>query len=292
MRTATHLLLATCALAAAVAPTALQGARSLPRLRSGAPVCQESSAEEVREGGGPALPFLSRRPLPEQQQPVNAFQDLTSKPFFDWPMTDEYNGKLFNLYLVMMAIVGLPVAYTTFDVLPKELPQLFLSANIGTLAVAMLPFTIRLRWGWGFISGRLKKERLYYEQQERGFFARKDRESQFRDQQLRQTQVLPVLLRIDFSIAAVIAALVLSLASGEVLTVSLGEAGPATLKTLTGDAAIQFDTRLRRDNDFAAREQRRQQERRPDMPAYCDSRYYRILAGGNSQGGVGCGGQN
>ena len=23
-------------------------------------------------------------------------------------------------------------------------------------------------------------------------------------------------------------------------------------------------------------------------PGYCDSRYYKILAGGNSQGGVGC----
>ena len=25
-------------------------------------------------------------------------------------------------------------------------------------------------------------------------------------------------------------------------------------------------------------------------PLYCDSRYYKILAGGNGQGGVGCGG--
>lgn len=54
--------------------------------------------------------------------------------------------------------------------------------------------------------------------------------------------------------------------------------------------------RLRADDEFAAKEQQRALRKMQDdgsgvKPAYCDSRYYKILAGGNGQGGVGCGGQ-
>ena len=61
-----------------------------------------------------------------------------------------------------------------------------------------------------------------------------------------------------------------------------------------GDDAIRFENRLKGDNAFALREQQRAQRKAAAdgsglKPTYCDSRYYRILAGGNSQGGVGCG---
>ena len=59
-----------------------------------------------------------------------------------------------------------------------------------------------------------------------------------------------------------------------------------------------FHRRLRRDPAFAAQEQARARRKAVTpgseeglKPVYCDSRYYKILAGGNSQGGVGCGGQ-
>ena len=56
----------------------------------------------------------------------------------------------------------------------------------------------------------------------------------------------------------------------------------------------RFDNRLRGDDEFARQEQIRAQSRGDiegnAMPTYCNSRYYKILAGGNSQGGVGCGG--
>ena len=82
----------------------------------------------------------------------------------------------------------------------------------------------------------------------------------------------------------------------EVVTQIEGEAGPATLKTIYGDNARDFTNRLRGDDEFAAREQQRAQRKMQEdgtgvLPAYCDSRYYKILAGGNGQGGVGCGGQ-
>jgi len=51
--------------------------------------------------------------------------------------------------------------------------------------------------------------------------------------------------------------------------------------------------RLRGDDEFAKIQQERALRKGdPDgtgvKPGYCDSRYYKILAGGNSQGGVGC----
>ena len=62
---------------------------------------------------------------------------------------------------------------------------------------------------------------------------------------------------------------------------------------LHAHACHRYTNRLRFDNDFARREQQRAQRKMaPDgsggKPVYCDSRYYRILAGGNGQGGVGC----
>ena len=85
----------------------------------------------------------------------------------------------------------------------------------------------------------------------------------------------------------------LTVVSAEAITLIEGENGPATLKTLSGEEAIRYTNRLRGDDEFAAREQARAR-RKADAngegvkPAYCDSRYYKILAGGNGQGGVGC----
>lgn len=65
---------------------------------------------------------------------------------------------------------------------------------------------------------------------------------------------------------------------------------------LCGSRSRLVRARLRADDEFAAKEQQRALRKMQDdgsgvKPAYCDSRYYRILAGGNGQGGVGCGGQ-
>ena len=113
-----------------------------------------------------------------------------------------------------------------------------------------------------------------------------------RDRLLNQNEVSPAIGRLNSSLLALVAALFLTFFSGEALTESLGEAGPATLKTLTGDEARRFDNRLKGDDEFARREQERFQSRGDIdgniQPGYCNSRYYKILAGGNGQGGVGC----
>lgn len=265
----------------------------LPHLR--ATICLAAdpdgrSKQETREKPAFTLPFL-QPDVPADQQPVVELRTLRRQPFYDWVDDDErYKARLFNLYANLMIFLSLPISYTTFNVLPFELPQLFLAANLGTLC-AMVPFVVRLRVGYGFVSKRLKEKSSYYEANQRGLFARKAPEAVLRDRLLEQQQVAPAVKRIELSLAALFLAILLSLGVGEVVTILEGEAGPTTLKTLMGDQATQFNNRLRGDDEFAAREQKRAQRKAETgslKPTYCDSRYFKILAGGNGQGGVGC----
>jgi len=278
-------IVASSALSLRTVQPAIGGARLGVRARA-LPLMQETDTK-------PAPFSFFQQNVPEDQQPVVELQNLRQQAFYDWVDDDDYGGKLRNLWIGIMFFFSLPISYATYDQLPYELPQLFLSANLGTLAV-MLPFIVRLRVGWGFVSKRLRAKASYYEAEQRGLMARKDRETQTRDRLIEKTEVAPNLRRIDASIAATIAALFVTLASAEAVTVLEGENGPSTLKTLSGDAAIDYTNRLRGDDAFAAREQARAQRKADEngegvKPAYCDSRYYKILAGGNGQGGVGCG---
>jgi len=258
-----------------------------PRFRGGVPVLYQE-VEEEQERGFP-LPFLQKS-VPKGQQPS---QDaLRRQAFAKWPESDEYNSKMQGLYFFISLIFSLPVSFVTFDQLPQELPQLLIAANIGTLGFLVL-FVGRLRLAWAEVSSRLKAKSTYYEANQRGNLARKEREELLRDQLTQKEYVAPVLRRLDVSLIQLALGLALTLGAGEAVTVIEGEAGPATLKTLTGDDAVRFTNRLRSDEDFAAREQERGLRRMQEdgsgvKPGYCDSRYYKILAGGNGQGGVGC----
>jgi hypothetical protein len=214
-------------------------------------------------------------------------RDLKNQPFYSWADDDaRYKEKLFDLYKFLSVFASLPIAYTTYHQLPFELPQLLLSANIGTMAV-MTPFVARLRVGYGYVSQRLKEKSTYYEAQQRGLFATKDKDALLRDRLTEKSQVAPALQRIDGSIIALLLAIVLSLGSGEALAIIEGESGPATIKTVIGDDATRFTNRLRSDPTFAAREQERARAKgNADgtgvKPVYCESRYYKIVAGGGN----------
>jgi hypothetical protein len=237
------------------------------------------------------LPFFQAS-VPQAQQPTQELLDVRRQRFMEWPTNDKYDSKMTGLYAGIMLGGSLPISYVTYDNLPQEFPQLILAANIGTFAV-MLVFIGRLLVSWNYVGQRLKERKTYYEAQERGLFARKDNAALLRDRMLYKTEVKPVLDRIYKSLLTTSLYLLLSLGSGEVLTTVQGEAGPSTLKAVTGSEATRFNTRLKADPDFAAREQARAQRGLQEdgsgvKPVYCDSRYYKILAGGNGQGGVGC----
>lgn len=135
---------------------------------------QQKQQEE--QGFSPFRNPFGQAQVPTNQQPVVEMQNLRRQPFYDWADDDEsYKNKLSDLYKFLTFLISLPVAYTTFNVLPYELPQLILSANIGTFA-AMLPFVLRLRVGWGFVSERLREKETYYEANQRALFATKDKE--------------------------------------------------------------------------------------------------------------------
>jgi len=253
-------------------------------VRAARPVAVDTESEpklDAGKGRRAGLPFFQRE-VPEEQQPTVELQELRMEPFQSWPEGDDYAKKLFNLYVGINVLASLPVAFVTYHRLPAELPQLLLSANIGTLA-SMVPFIARLRAGWGFASQRLREKSTYYEANQRGLLAKKDRETSLRDRLVEKEVVAPVLTRIDKSLAAVLAAVVISVGAGEALAVALGENGPATLKAVTGEEAIKFETRLRTDPAFAAREQERaRQGMQPDgtgvKPVYCESAYYTTRA--------------
>ena len=154
------------------------------------------------------------------------FRELQRQPFYDWAADDDrYKAKLADLYKFISVFASLPIAYTTYHRIPFELPQLFLSANIGTLAV-MTPFVARLRIGYGYVSQRLREKTFYYEAQQRGLFAKKDEESALRDRLTERSEVSPALQRIDASIAALVAAMIISIGSGEACKdVSLNQGG-------------------------------------------------------------------
>ena len=89
-------------------------------------------------------------------------------------------------------------------------------------------------------------------------------------------EVAPALRRIDVSLYAITAALILTVGVGEVVTAIEGENGPATLKPVVGDEAVRFTNKLRADDGFAAREQARARRRADEngegvKPLYCDS---------------------
>lgn len=184
----TALALASFALSAAYTcqPAAGRPCRASARAPTRA-VAPLLTAEQDVQGERRIFPFLQAK-VPLSQQPLTELRELEARAFFDWAQTDAYNGKIQKLFNSIMLFASLPIAYTTYSELPAEIPQLVLSASIGTFAV-LIPFIIRLRVGWGYVSQRLTERRTYYEASQRGLFANKDRETRLRDRLIQQQAV-------------------------------------------------------------------------------------------------------
>ena len=143
----------TCALLAGsrvpTTPQPLLAATALKRAPS--PLLQQQTEEK-----GFSCPFRSSsRACRRTSSRQRSCASLKKQPFMQWAADEEYTSRLGTLYQAISLFLSLPVAYTTFYNLPGELPNLLVAANLGTIA-AMIPFVIRLRVGWGFVSQRLK----------------------------------------------------------------------------------------------------------------------------------------
>ena len=171
---------------------------------------------------------------------------MKRQSFFDWAELpdSEYNARIGYLFVAMTIILGVPISLSSYS--SMLLPQACLSALVGG-AIPTLMFALRLRTGWGYISNRLVAKEVYYEMKQRGYLVKKDAESQMRDKLLNEYEVVPVLKRVDASASVLAAVLVACLVGVYIM-------GGALADGTSGS----------------------------DLPAYCESRYFKAIAGGGA----------
>lgn len=209
--------------------------------------------------------------VPEAQQPAQELADLKEAPFFAWGQLedDEFLSRIGKVYGASLVFPSLPIALVTYP-LDEQPIQALLSANVGSLAFIIL-LMLRLYGGWSYIGNRLQEEVGYYEETGwyDGFMSRKPEEIKARDQLLYKDQVAPTVARLQ-KFGAAAAGLFVG------CTVLLNVAAP-------DDPYAQFETgylaALQADDQVAAKEAERA-KKRGNKPTYCDSRYYRTVAGG------------
>lgn len=221
----------------------------------------------------PTTSFGGSDDVPENQRPVNEYLELLRQPLFDWATdTSKLAVRCAALYTITFGAISYPIAGATFvdvDHDPGMLWPRLAAANVGSLGlVALLLF--RLLVGWQYVANRLTSVQVEYE--ETGWFdgsiQPKTLAEQKRDKFLFQSTVQPVVQRLNsFAVSAALA-----------MVVSIG-----LYQFALQQHPPRFDQydpamleRLKYDPDLAGKAA----EAAGVRPAYCDSRYYRAVAGG------------
>lgn len=210
--------------------------------------------------------------IPEEQLPIIEYQDLLEQPFFDW--ATEGKGlatKLGIFYGVLFFGVCYPISCQTWTQDGYMLQRLAAS-NIGALGTVLL-FAVRISSGWSYIGSRLKSDFVVYE--ETGWYdgavEKKSKEAKIRDTLVYNDDVRPVVDKMK--------AVCLALAATWALSAGLF-AGVASMKPIFNEYDPNFINQLNADDKLAEMAARKSNGK----PTYCDSRYYRAVAGG----GQGC----
>lgn len=102
-------------------------------------------------------------PVPDEQRPINEYQDLKESWFFRWATLDRvtYLKPVFILWL-MSWLVSAPVAAVSFPP-AKHLPQFILLASAGAFVTPGLAL-LRLYLGWAYVQRRLLDPAIFYEE--------------------------------------------------------------------------------------------------------------------------------
>ncbi len=136
-------------------------------------------------------------PVPEEQQPINEYQELQESWFFRWVTLDltSYITKLLCVWGLSW-FVWAPVAAVSFA--PKKyLVQFILCASAGS-GVFLVLTLLRLYLGWSYVRNRLLKETIFYE--ESGWYDgqtwTKTPEIFTRDRLIVSYQIQPILQRL------------------------------------------------------------------------------------------------
>ncbi|MBE9125092.1 CGLD27 family protein [Coleofasciculus sp. LEGE 07092] len=144
-------------------------------------------------------------PVPTEQQPVNEYQQLADSYFFGWVRRDlrSYVTKLACVWGLSWLIAG-PVAAASFAP-QKHLVQFILAGGAGALVFVML-ILLRLYLGWSYVSDRLFRKTISYE--ESGWYDgqtwTKPSEVVTRDRLIVSYQVQPLLQRLKWTFGVIV----------------------------------------------------------------------------------------
>lgn len=148
---------------------------------------------------------VSACPVPDEQQPLNEYQELTESWFFSWGKLDpiKYSRKLAWVWAWSWLITG-PLAAASFAP-NKHLLQFILCSSAGA-GIALVLTLLRLYLGWSYVRERLLKETIFYE--ESGWYDgqtwTKPTEILTRDRLIVSYQVKPILQRLERTFAILV----------------------------------------------------------------------------------------
>lgn len=102
-------------------------------------------------------------PVPLEQQPVNEYEELKESWFFRWATLE---NRLFLRKIAVIWLIGWllssPIAAASFSPNKSVLPFILFS-NLGAGLILAL-ILLQLFFGWHYVSDRLKKETIFYEE--------------------------------------------------------------------------------------------------------------------------------
>jgi hypothetical protein len=143
-------------------------------------------------------------PVPEEQQPLNEYQELTESGFFQSCSAPlgQYLKTLAWIWFPSLAI-ALPVSAASFN--PNQYPLEFSLAACGGASLSLTFAIVRLYLGWSYIRDRLEKSTVLYE--ESGWYDgqvwTKTPEIQARDRLVVEYQVQPIMRRLQRTFVAI-----------------------------------------------------------------------------------------
>ncbi len=102
-------------------------------------------------------------PVPLEQQPVNEYEELKESWFFRWATLEKplFWRKMAVIWGVGWLLTS-PIAAASFSPSKSVLPFILFS-NLGAGFILTL-ILLQLFFGWHYVSDRLKKETIFYEE--------------------------------------------------------------------------------------------------------------------------------
>jgi len=248
------------------------------RVRSCLPYSSDSEdgyqIRDATNGFRPKATFGAEN-VPIDQRPSQEYLNLIDQPLFGWASQEVGDAglaiRLGVFYVAVFVLVCYPITGATWTTEGFELQKLTAS-NVGDMSLLFV-LVLRLYSGWGYISSRLQSKVIEYEETGwyDGDFEEKTEAEKARDLFLYRSDVRPVVDRLKKFSLGVGGAWVASCVA-------------LNLATSSNPMFDQYDPhmldKLRYDDTASAVVQQQSNGK----PTYCESRYYRAIAGSGGQG--------